>query len=110
MEENEDVPPVPEEETNKEEQRIPTDDERIEHLYAEIGRLRSEIAELRAHGHPDLAHATHDHPEHARHDHKHDLEKAGGTTEPLATKDEPRTEDESPRPVHPYFRRVKFGR
>src|SRR5438270_10204248 len=70
-------------ETVREEQHLPSTEERLEHCYNEIRELRSEIAELRSHSHPELAHSAHEHSDLARHDHKHELEvDSNSTTEP----------------------------
>jgi hypothetical protein len=103
MGEGENVPPTTEE-TVKEEQHLPTTEERLEHCYDEIGALRAEIAELRSHSHPELAHATHEH-DYAHSGHTHEITVNSERTE------EPSTEhqeggDSTPSVTHPYFRKV----
>src|SRR5947209_20458004 len=53
-------------ETVREGQHLPTTEERLEHCYGEIRTLRSELAGLRAHSHPQPAHSAHEHSALAR--------------------------------------------
>lgn len=109
-EENADVPPTETpEETVHEEQHLPTTEERLEHCYNELGALRAEIAELRSHSHPELAHSTHEHPEHARHDHVHDIPNsdADRTSEPTEKHESSGgSNDKQPESTHWYARKV----
>lgn len=96
------------EETVREEQHLPTTEERLEHCYEELRTLRAEIAELRSHSHAELAHSTHEHPEHAKHDHVHTVTEAEHTSEPHSEQQQQSEggNDSGPSATHPYFRRI----
>lgn len=112
MEDGADVPPEPTtEETPPEGDRLPSHEERLEHCYEQIRVLRAEIAELRSHSHPELAHAVHEH-EYAHSGHTHEV-KGDETTEQRlpgenGASGSGSSQDASPSPTHPYFRKVKL--
>ena len=108
--ENADVPPAPEpEEPTREEQHLPTTEERLEHCYDEIRTLRAEIAELRSHSHAELAHSSHEHEEYSRHDHAHDVPHDAERTSIPTEEHESgggATNDNQPDNTHWYFRKI----
>lgn len=104
--ENNEPEPSAEEEV-RQEQHLPTTEERLEHCYGEIRQLRLDLEAARAHTHDELAHAIHEHGDYAHHEHKHEIpDKSDTTSEPVPADTSGAESSPTPSSKHPWFRPI----